>query len=56
MAKKLLHCEKIVSEISEGRWLAISSVTPYFLPSLATLSIAPNDARYFAAPSCGAYL
>ncbi len=30
-----MHCEKIVSDISEGLWLTITKVIPYFLPFLA---------------------
>lgn len=53
MAIKLLHCEKMVSDISEGRWLANNSETPYLRPSLAIRSIDSRDAyistgRYWA--------
>ena len=48
MTTKLLHCEKIVSDISEGLWLTIAKVIPYFLPSLAILSIATLEELYFA--------
>ena len=56
MAIKLLHWEKIVSDISEGLCVAKSNVIPYFLPSLAILSIACNAERYFTKSLLGAYL
>jgi len=32
------RCAVIVSDISDGRWLMIMQLTPYFLPSFAILS------------------
>jgi hypothetical protein len=38
-AKTVLHCDRIVSDISDGRWLTRHSETPYFRPSLAIREI-----------------
>jgi hypothetical protein len=56
MTTKLLHCEKIVSDISEGLWLTIQSVTQYFLHSFAILSIAFLEALYLIKSLLGTYL
>ena len=36
--RKLLHCDKDVSESSEGRWDISPNKTPYFLPSFVIRS------------------
>lgn len=56
IATKLLHCEKIVSDISDGLWLITASVTPYFLPSFAILSIDKVELLYLTKLLLGAYL
>ena len=48
--------KKIVSDISDGRWLIITRVQPYFLPSFATRSIDVLQASYLAPAAFGTYL
>jgi len=46
----------MVSEISDGLWLTIIAVTPYFLPSFTIRSIAKVDERNFDKLDFGTYL
>ena len=39
-ANNVLHCERILAESSEGRWLTRHSETPYLRPSMAMREIA----------------
>jgi hypothetical protein len=50
---KFEHCEKIVSDTSDGRWLTTIKVTPYLRPSFAILSIDLRDESYCAPPDRG---
>ena len=53
---KLLHCENIVSDNSDGLWLANKRVTPYLRPSFAIRSIEFLDALNLTKSLLGTYL